>query len=195
MTLDPAFAGSVLRQGESRLGGYELTANEQARLLAVVRQPGMSVNCTLARANRFAPIADAFPLTCSLLKPHLRPLLDELWSFHRPDGYQLGGEADAFAGFLRQKVASGEMNYSYAEEVFRYECAAWDLIRLVQRSVLGPVSAALEDRQVTVWFAHDPRILIPSLERDELPPPDLPAGNYLVHLILRGDSLEVEMAD
>src|SRR5689334_7263123 len=100
MTLDPVFAASVLRKGAPALKGYTLNGVEQDRLVAVVSQRGMSVNCTLARANRFAPIADAFPLTCSLLKPQLRGLLDELWNVHRPGDYQLAGEAAAFAALM-----------------------------------------------------------------------------------------------
>src|SRR3954462_5429563 len=125
MTLDPVLTGGVLRGGASALSGYALTPREQRRLAAIARQRGMSLTCTLARANRFAPIADAFPLTCSLLKPHLRQLLDEFWALHQPDHYQLAGEPDAFVRFLQEKMSRGELDYAYAEEVFRYECAAW----------------------------------------------------------------------
>jgi hypothetical protein len=195
MTLDPVFAASVLRRGISSLAGYELSAMEQGRLVAVVRQPGMSVNCTLARANRFAPIADAFPLTCSLLKPQLRRLLNELWGFHRPGNYQLEGEADAFARFLQEKMSRGELDHAYAEEVFRYERAAWELIQTLRRSMLEPERDSKAEKSATVRFSHDPRILVPCLERDEAPPADLPAGDYLVRLTLRGDTLEVDMEE
>ena len=167
MTLDVTFAASVLRKGAPALKGYSLTGIEQDRLFAVVSQRGMSVNCTLARANRFAPIADAFPLTCSLLKPHLRGLLDELWSVHRPGNYQLAGEAGAFAFFLEEKLSRGRFDQEYAAEVFRYECAAWDLIQSLPRFVSA---AALKDttgQSATVRFTHDPRILVTCLERDQ----------------------------
>ena len=195
MTLNPALAASVLRSGVPGLSGYVLTPIEQARLTAVVRQPGMSVNCTLARANRFAPIADAFPLTCSLLKPLLRPLLDELWSDHRPDSYQLAGEVDAFSAFLQRKLSRGELNHPYAEEVFRYECAAWALIQTLQSSEFSPAHNSELEKSVTVRFAHDPHALVPSLERDDTPPPDLPVGDYLVRLTLRGDILDVQTVE
>ena len=109
MTLDLAFAASVLRKGAPALKGYRLTGIEEDRLIAVVSQRGMSVNCTLARANRFAPIADAFPLTCSLLKPHLRGLLDELWSVHRPGNYQLAGEAGALPSFWKKNYRGANL--------------------------------------------------------------------------------------
>ena len=75
----------------------------------MARQPGMDLNCTLARGNRFAPIVEMFPLTCELLKPRLRELLDELWSGHRPDNYQLAGEDEVFADFLERKIERGEL--------------------------------------------------------------------------------------
>ena len=195
MTLDPVFAASVLKRGIPSLAGYELSAIEQGRLVAVVRQPGMSVNCTLARANRFAPIADAFPLTCSLLKPHLRQLLDEFWALHQPDHYQLAGEPDAFVRFLQEKMSRGELDYAYAEEVFRYECAAWELTQTLRSSMLEPERASNVEKSATVRFRHDPSILVPSLERDKAPPVDLPAGDYLVRLTLLGDTLEVDIEE
>jgi hypothetical protein len=191
MTLRPALAAAVRRAGVGVLADYELSANEQRRLIDVVGQPGMAINCTLARANRFAPIADAFPLTCAVLKPHLRALLDELWGIHTPDTYQLAGEAAAFAAFLGDKLARGECNHQYAEEIFRYECAAWELIRARLRSSANPSDAAAP-RSVTVRFEHDPRILIPRLESDESLPLDLPGGDYQVRVTLQDDMLVVE---
>jgi hypothetical protein len=195
MTLDPVLAAAVLRRGAHALSGYILTDIEQGRLIAVVRQPGMSVNCTLARANRFAPIADAFPLTCSLLKPWLRPLLDELWSVHRPGNYQFAGEATAFSSFLQQKLSQGDVKHPYAEEIFRYECAAWDLVQTLRSSVPGRPPEDEPEKSVTVRFAHDPHALVPALERDETPPPDLPAGDYVVRLTLRNDVLDVQTVE
>jgi len=195
MTLDVTFAASVLRKGAPALKGYRLTGIEEGRLVAVVSQRGMSVNCTLARANRFAPIADAFPLTCSLLKPHLRALLDELWSAHRPGNYQLAGEAGAFALFVEEKLSRGELDHEYAAEVFRYECAAWDLIQTLPRFVSAAPLTATTDQSTTIRFTHDPRILVACLERDQPPPRGLPAGDYLVRLRLHGDTLDVDLED
>lgn len=194
MTLDPLFAASVRRKGGPALAAYTLSSREEGRLIAVVSQRGMSVNCTLARANRFAPIADAFPLTCSLIKPHLRGLVDELWSVHRPGNYQLAGEVGAFARFLEEKLSRGELDTEYAAEVFRYECTAWDLIQTLRRSV-DAVDIGATQQSATVRFTHDPRILIRRLEHDELPPAGLPAGDYPVRLTLRGDTLEVDLEE
>ena len=54
MTVEPHLAATVRREGAGALAGYELTQREQDRLVSVSRQPGMDLNCTLARGNRFA---------------------------------------------------------------------------------------------------------------------------------------------
>src|SRR3954468_23458832 len=149
MTLDPVLTGGVLRDGASALSGYALTPREQGRLAAIARQRGMSLTCSLARANRFAPIADAFPLTCSLLKPILRALLDELWRIERPGSYQLSGEVDAFARHIEHKLAAGALDQPYAGEVFRYERAVWSLIQpLITAGLTGTVWSGAPGRTV-----------------------------------------------
>jgi hypothetical protein len=193
LTLSPRLAASVLRGGTA-LRAYDLTPIESARLEAVVRQRGMSLNCTLARANRFAPIADAFPLTCSLLKPQLRALLDALWSDHRPEGYQLTGEVEAFAAFVRARLADGTIGNPYAEEVFCYDSAAWSLIQTLRAASSEASWGGPRTHTARVRFHHDPHAIVPALERDEMPPPDLPRREYVVTFVLRGDVLDVQAA-
>jgi len=191
MTLDAGLASAVRHDGACALAGYSLTDLECERLVAVARQPGMDLNCSLARGNRFAPIVDFFPLTCELLHPWLRALLDELWSTRRPDNYQLLGEDEAFARFIGERAARGALPHPYAEEVFRYEHACLELAKSLRHVAPpdGPAPFRL------AYFRHDPRIVLRALERHEVPPPGLPAGDYCVRITLRGDALEVEMED
>jgi hypothetical protein len=77
MTLDARLAAAVRDRGAGALDGYALTERERHRLMTVSRQDGMSVNCSLARANRFGSIHDAFAMTCPL-HSQLRDLLDRL---------------------------------------------------------------------------------------------------------------------
>jgi hypothetical protein len=193
MTLDTRFASSVRNEGASTLETYELTPVEQRRLVDLARQRAMDLNCTLSRGNRFAPIVEMYPLTCELLKDELRGLLDELWSRHRPDNYQLAGEDVAFAEFLSERIRSGQVTQPYADEVFRYEaqCVA------LAKSLRYTSSDDLAHENVAPFrhthFRHDPRILLRWLERREVPPPDLPEGDFPVRITLRGDSLHVDL--
>jgi hypothetical protein len=193
MTLDVPMAATVRRKGAPALSGYALTALERRRLVAVARQPGMQLNCTLARGNRFGPIVEMFPLTCELLKPWLRELLDELWSRRRPDNYQLAGEEDAFAGFLEEKSARRELPHPYAEEVFRYESACLELARTLRYTPAEDLPEPGAEPFRRAHFRHDPRILLRALENELDPPPDMPEGDYPVRITLRGDALDVEL--
>ena len=134
-----------------------------------------------------------YPLTCELLKDDLRGLLDELWSRHRPDNYQLAGEDEAFAGFLSARLRSGQLTQPYADEVFRYEVECVALaksLRYMSSDDLARDNVAPFRR---THFRHDPRIVLRSLERREPVPPDLPEGDYSVRITLRGDSLQVDL--
>jgi hypothetical protein len=193
MTLDTRITAAVRKSGPPALTDYDLTPLEQQRLVDVARQPGMDLNCTLSRGNRLTPIVGMFPLTCELLKPWLRELLDELWSRRSPDNYQLTGEEDAFAGFIEEKISRGELAHPYAEEVFRYESACLDLARSLRYVAFddSPVQGSEQFR--LAYFRHDPRILLRALENDQTPPPDMPEGDYPVRITLRGDAMEVEL--
>jgi hypothetical protein len=182
----------VRRDGGPALAGYELTPLELGRLIAVARQPGMDLNCTLARGNRFGPIVEMFPLTCELLKPWLRDLLDELWSRHRPNNYQLQGEDDVFAEFLEGKLERGEFAHPYAREVFQYERVCVALAKSLRYMSADESQSRGVQPFRLAHFTHDPRILLRALEHQQMPPSDLPEGDYPVRITLRGDTLHVE---
>lgn len=187
MTLDAGLANEVYARGADALTPYRLTPREERRLLAVVRQPGMALNCTLARANRFAAIHDAFPMTCRLLGPDLRDVLDALWRARSPDNYQLSGEELPFAEAVEARLATGPSASPYLTEVLAYERACLDLA-LQLRGAARP--EALRSKGRWTDFSHDPRQLFAALEQSALPPPDLPVERYRVRVTLIGDELE-----
>lgn len=188
MTLDPRLAATVRQRGTEALKAYELTEREQRRLQTVACQPGMSLTCSLARANRFGPIHDAFPMTCVLLEPQLKGLLDELWHRHRPDNYQLSSEERAFVEFLEGRMASGELDVEYLEDVFRYETTCWKLAMDLRYRDL----ASVEGKTWVVHFCHSPSALLDALGRLEAPPTGLPLGDYEVRIHLVNGELKLE---
>lgn len=124
MTLDPALCRRMLAEGDSALSAYDLTPLELRRLMAMVRQPGMKVNCTLARANRLAAISGLLPQTCELLSRQLRDLLDLFWSRQDMASLQSLPAALEFAAFLEREIAAGRICHPRAAETLAAELAA-----------------------------------------------------------------------
>ena len=190
LTLMPPTARALRRGDTSVLDGFDLTARERDRLLAIVRQPGISVHCSLARGNRLEMIAETFPMTCVLLKPVLRQLVDELWAERRPGNYQLAGEDAAFATFLAGKRSAGEFQIEYLDEIFNYELACREMAQRIrlQAEPETPI-------EVTVEFQHSPDALLPPLSQLAAPPPGLPRGSYRARIRLEEGRYEVEMIE
>ena len=187
LTLAPTLF-RALRRGESAfLDQYDLSERERNRLLEISCQPGMAMNCSLARGNRLELIVGAFPKTCILLKPRLPRLLDELWGRHRPDNYQLFGEEDAFAAFVAQKLSQGELAVDYLCEIFSYELTCRDLA--IQLETCADADTVLE---AVVEFRHAPDELLAPLSRHVAPPAGLPCGVFPTRLRLSERGLEVD---
>lgn len=97
---------SELRAGDvSALAAYDLTDRERGRLLAVVAQPGMAVNCTLYRSHRMVPLASLLPGTCDAIGgARLRELVDAFWAATPDTMIQFEAEARAFAAYVSERV-------------------------------------------------------------------------------------------
>ncbi|MGH9664228.1 MAG: hypothetical protein ACRD9L_07380 [Bryobacteraceae bacterium] len=188
LTLSPARARALRVDGADALEGLDLTPLERERLLDIVRQPGISVHCSLSRGNRFEVIAEVFPMTCVLLEPILGELLDEVWQTSRPENYQLSGEEAVFAGIVGRKLAAGAVAIEYLDEIFAYETTCWELARRM-RMQTDPDAAV----EVEVEFQHSPGDLLPPLSRLTAPPPGLPRGSYPARVTLRGERFDVAM--
>ncbi len=179
----------ALRGGDAgMLAEYDLTGRERDRILDLVRQPGMAVNCTLSRGNRLEAITDVFPMTCTLLAPVLRGLVDELWEKCQPTNYQLAGEEAEFAATIGRMTAARELAIEYLEEIFAYEMVCWELSRRMrdQTGAEGQLEAMIE-------FQHSPDDLLPPLSRLEAPPAGLPPRPCRARVELRAGRFEVEV--
>jgi hypothetical protein len=142
-----------LRAGdEGVLAPYELSARERRRLETVVRQPGMSVSCSIYRANRLTAITSGLPFTCLLLGEDLAPLLDRFWDGEQGD-MQFGPEVERFGRFLEAELTL--LPGPYREEVLAFELA---LNALRHR-----------DGTAMVRFGHDPRAVLGALAEGRIP--------------------------
>jgi hypothetical protein len=86
---------------------YELSEREYERLVKMVNQKAMALNCMLYRANRLAPIAMNVHEFCTRLGPRLGPLLSE-YSIRYPNtNVHFYLECYRFCQFVLSKVSEG----------------------------------------------------------------------------------------
>jgi hypothetical protein len=200
MVASPRLARAVLGGDPDALEPYELTDRERGRLRAVAAQPGMSVNCTLYRANRLTPVALLLPYTCFALGERMKGLAERFWEDSRTD-LQFRSETERFAAFLRGLVRSGELDEPLLEEILDFELASNEL-RFAPRRRLEERAAAsrgtrprLHPLVRVVWFRHDPGELLERLAAMEPPPYDLPEGDFPLVLVAGPDELQVRRVD
>jgi hypothetical protein len=185
MTLDTTLARRVREQGAAALRGFALRPRDLDRLVRVAAQPGMALNCTLARSNRFTSIAESLPMTCAVLEPVLRELLDRLWAHDRPQGYQLSSELRPFIDRVQGDPALFE-RFPLLDDVLRYELACLALIDDARRLTL----AAMSGRTRIIVLQHDPARLIEPLRAEQPVPVGLEREPHTVELELVDGALE-----
>jgi hypothetical protein len=92
---------------------YDLSEREYGRLVRMVNQPGMALNCMLYRANRLAPLALNLHDFCTRLGPRLGPLLSEYSEQYPNTNVHFYLECDRFCRFVIEKIGRG---YELEEE-------------------------------------------------------------------------------
>lgn len=185
LVLDARLAQRVREEGEAALASWGLSDREAGRLVRATRQPGMSLNCTLARTNRFAPIAETWPMCCIVIEPRLREVLDALWAEQPPDGYQLNADVERFAQRLQTDSAL-RMEFPYLDDIFRYESASNSLAYETRRHLAEDMQA----KWLEVEMQHDPAQLLGPLLRHQAPPAGLPRRPHRVRIALVDAAIE-----
>jgi hypothetical protein len=149
---------------------YGLTERERSRLSRMVCDPGMSVNCTLYRVNRLAPVYSVLPLTCALLGPELLPSLEAFWASGGEATIQYGREAARFGAWLQARMAEGA-HTGPVRDALAFELAAFEV-----RTASGTDGSS---RQRLVKFHYDPiEVLDPARRPEPLTP--LPREEWLL---------------
>jgi len=186
-------------EGEEALNAYDLTERERRRLEGVVRQRGMSVSCTLYRANRVTPLYSLLPRTCVLLGDRLRDEVGAFWLAESTD-MQFGTEIERFAEHIRSRMAEGALRSPYIPELLDFELAVNALQvapreRLLAELRQRPVGDAWEANPLlrVVRFAHRPRILLEELDRGRIPAVEPERGNF--YLLLNGSELTLDVRE
>jgi hypothetical protein len=107
LTASPELCNAVRRVEGALPRHYVLTERERARLLGIVRHPGMACACTVYRMNRLAPLAMNLRGTLKALGAELRPLLAQYWLDHPHGRAHFLLESDQFASWLGSRLDAG----------------------------------------------------------------------------------------
>jgi len=106
LAASPRLCLAVRANPAEALAGFDLDARELDRLTRAVWQRGMDANCTLYRTTRVAALDAVIPLTLDLLRPALRPLLDEYWEAHPVHEVRFARETARFIAWLDTRPAT-----------------------------------------------------------------------------------------
>ncbi len=194
---DPELCLHLRRDPGAVLERYDLDGRERRRLRDVVGQPGMSVNCTLYRANRIMPLRTMLPHSCKLLGDRFVEEADAFWRANTADMH-FGPEVEGFAEFLRGRVASRKLQDPFLIETLEFELAFNDLRLVSRRRLLAELGSRRESGSWVlnplvrvVPFSHDPGILLAELAEGRVPA-SLPRGNFYLVVDARDPQLALK---
>lgn len=207
LIMSPALRRRAQEDPEGALAGFDLTARERRRLLAVAADARTRAGTRIHRAFRLSMLARTLPKTCVVLGPErLRDVVHAFWRRHLPESLYYSREAARFGEELRRRLASGELDDDpLLADVLEVELAILSLADEGRRGRLGgggpedelpaggeATSPAGGDRPAPLppecrllRLRHDPERFLPALEREEVPR-DLVPGEHWLLLTWRG---------
>src|ERR1044072_489109 len=188
------------------LGRYDLSDRDRRRLVAVVQQRGMLVNCSLYRANRLSPIVNLIPRTCFVLGDALLDEANEFWKSFRETRLQFHEEVKQFGEFLRRRIEIGFLQNDVLADVIDYELAlnqfrygprmeVLSALELSKTVVPESKSVQLHPLIRVVLFSHEPRRLLKLLDERQPLPYELEEGEFWLLLDGRGEEVETKLID
>jgi len=206
LVASPDLCMLLIQSPERVLGRYDLSDRDRRRLVEVVQQPGMFVNCSLYRANRLSPIYNLVPHTCFLLGDALLDEATEFWKGFKETRLQFHEEVKQFGDFLRRRIELGFLQNSILAEVLEYELALNEFRytpRLDVRSRLElSKTVARESKRIrlhplirVLLFRHEPGRLLELLDERRPPPYELAEGEFWLLLDGKGEEVETKLID
>ena len=206
LVASPDLCVALVQSPEEVLGRYDLSDRDRRRLVEVVQQPGMLVNCSLYRANRLSPIYNLIPHTCFLLGDALLDEATEFWNGFRETRLQFHEEVMQFGDFLRRRIELGLLQNPMLAEVLEYELALNEFRYTGRLDVLMRLelsnSVARESNRIrlhplirVLLFNHEPGPLLRLLDERKPPPYELAEGEFWLLLDGKGEEVEVKLID
>jgi hypothetical protein len=200
LVASPDLCVRLVQSPEEVLARYDLSDRDRRRLVEVVQQPGMVVNCSLYRANRLTLIFNLLPLTCFLLGDKLMNEATEFWRSFEETRLQYNEEVERFGDFLRHRIELGAQRDPILAEVLEYELA----VNRVRFSARLEILAGLQSAKATacrtsiirlhplirvLLFRHEPERLLELLTEQRPPPYELAHGEFWLLLDGTGEEL------
>lgn len=206
LVASPDLCALLSQSPEQVFARYDLSPRDRRRLVDVVRQRGMLVNCSLYRANRISPIYNYMPHTCFLLGDTLMDEATEFWKDFDESRLQFDEEVKKFGDFLRRRIALGFQKSSVLADVLEYELvlnefrfiSRKDIISFNERKDVpsgGNMGVRLHPLLRLLLFRHEPRQLLELLNEKRLPPYEIPAGEFWLLLDGKGETLETKLIE
>lgn len=202
----PELCVKLVQAPEEVLGRYDLSDRDRRRLLEVVQQPGMLVNCSLYRANRLSPIYNLIPHTCFVLGAALLSEATEFWEGYRETRLQFHEEVQQFGDFLQRRLEMGLLQNPLLAEVLEYELALNEfrytprlevLARLEQNTTVAGESKRVQLHPLirVLLFTHEPKRLLEFLDERRPLPYELAEGEFWLLLDGKGEEVEIKLID
>lgn len=204
LVASPDLCGQLLQSPEEVLSRYDLSDRDRRRLVEVVQQPGMVVNCSLYRANRLTPIYNLLPHTCFLLGDTLMNEATEFWNSFEETLLQFDEEVERFGDFLRHRIELGVQRNPLLAEVLEYELVVNKFRFAARLEILASLesakSAACKSNLISLHplirvlqFSYEPSKLLELLSERRSPPYELAQGEFWLLLDGRGEEVGTKL--
>jgi len=203
LVASPDLCIALLESPEEVLGRYDLSERDRRRLVEVVQQPGMFVNCSLYRANRLSPIYNLVPRTCFLLGDALVAEATEFWQDFKETRLQFHDEAKEFCAFLLRRLELGILRNPMLAEVIEYELALnefrysprLDVLARLELNTTAGKDVQLHPLVRVILFRHEPRRLLELLDERQPPPYELTEGEFWLLLDGKAEDVQIKLID
>ncbi|MEP6818339.1 MAG: hypothetical protein ABJA18_02325 [bacterium] len=205
LVASPDLCRLLQRDPESVLSRYQLSTRDQHRLIDLVRQRGMSVNCTLYRFNRITPLYTLLPLTNFVLGESFIHEAELFWETFRDSDPRFTQEVDRFGEFLIERIHRQEIQNEFAVEIIRFELATNELRFSQREEILNElgngkrsgrgVALQLHPLVRLVEFRHEPAKLLQLLKERRPQPYQLLKDRFWLLLDVLGEELQVRRID
>lgn len=175
LVLDPRWREEIRTAGPGALDG-DLTDRERRRLFQAAGDPGLALTATLVRSVRLGQILTHLPLTRALLGDTLLAReVRRFWAQEPPRTLYALEEAEAFAADLLRR----RLHNPFLDEVVGFERALLELRRARPGNRPAPPQ--------TVFFQHDPRVVLGALYAGRQPPRRLRQRPCALQAVLAAD--------